>query len=110
MAVQRRRRRSARKPRPDFLDEIVERSTRLDPRFPLLLKAADRRRRLLERLVRIRSRKKLSQNDIADLMGTSQAEVSRIESGEIDLRSSTFERYALALGQDVHYSLVPIRA
>lgn len=42
-------------------------------------------------------------------VGTSQAEVSRIETGEVDLRSSTLERYALAVGQDVRYRLSPVR-
>lgn len=98
-----------RKAEPDFLDEILAESARTNPEFPRMVEAADRRRRLLARLVRIRERRNLKQRDVAERMGTSQAEVSRIESGEVDLRSSTLERYALAVGQDIRYRLSPVR-
>lgn len=98
-----------RKAEPDFLDEIIAESARTNPEFPRMVEAAYRRRRLLARLVRIRERRNLKQKDVAERMGTSQAEVSRIESGEVDLRSSTLERYALAVGQDIRYQLSPVR-
>lgn len=95
--------------KPDFLDEIITESARTNPDFPRMVEAAYRRRRLLARLVRIRERGDLTQRDVAERMRTSQAEVSRIESGEVDLRSSTLERYALAVGQDLRYQLSPVR-
>lgn len=94
---------------PDFLDEIIAESAQTNPEFPRMVEAAYRRRRLLARLVRIRERGDLTQRDVAERMRTSQAEVSRIESGEVDLRSSTLERYALAVGQDLRYQLSPVR-
>lgn len=110
MAVRAKALATARKTRPDFLDEIIAESTKRDSQFRSRIAAAERRRRMLQRLVQMRERSEFRQKDVAERMGTSQAEVSRIESGEIDLRSSTIERYALALGHDLHYSLVRVRA
>jgi transcriptional regulator with XRE-family HTH domain len=36
-------------------------------------------------------------------MGTSQSAVARLESGELDVRLSTLERYAAALGRTVDW-------
>ncbi|MPY95882.1 MAG: helix-turn-helix domain-containing protein [Acidimicrobiia bacterium] len=41
----------------------------------------------------------LSQTEVAARMGTSQSAVARLEAGEADLRLSTLERYAAALGR-----------
>jgi predicted transcriptional regulator len=38
-------------------------------------------------------------------MGTSQSAVARLESGDADLRLSTLERYAAALGQRLDWKL-----
>jgi transcriptional regulator with XRE-family HTH domain len=38
-------------------------------------------------------------------MGTSQSAVARLESGESDLRLSTLERYAAAVGQRLDWRL-----
>ena len=43
----------------------------------------------------------LSQTEIAARMGTSQSAVARLESGEADVRASTLERYAAALGTEI---------
>jgi transcriptional regulator with XRE-family HTH domain len=52
----------------------------------------------------------LSQTEVAARMGTSQSAVARLESGQADLRLSTLERYAAALGQrlDWNLSLAPL--
>ena len=47
----------------------------------------------------------LTQTELAARMGTSQSAVARIESGEGDVRLSTLERYAAALGQELHWRL-----
>jgi predicted transcriptional regulator len=38
-------------------------------------------------------------------MGTSQSAVARLESGELDARLSTVERYAAALGRTVDWQV-----
>ena len=43
----------------------------------------------------------LSQTEVAARMGTSQSVVARLESGEIDTRLSTLQRYAAAVGQEL---------
>ena len=52
---------------------------------------------LNERLVARRIELGLSQTEVAARMGTSQSAVARLESGEVDVRLSTLERYAAAL-------------
>jgi transcriptional regulator with XRE-family HTH domain len=47
----------------------------------------------------------LSQTEVAARMGTSQSAVARLESGQADLRLSTLERYAAALGQRLNWNL-----
>lgn len=54
--------------------------------------------RILQRLKRARIERNLSQEDLAELMGTSQAYLSRLENGRISPRHTTLERYANAVG------------
>jgi predicted transcriptional regulator len=68
---------------------------------------AARRRGLIEELVRARRDAELSQTEIAARMGTSQSAVARLESGDLDARLSTLERYAAALGRTVDWQIRP---
>ena len=43
----------------------------------------------------------LSQTEVAARMGTSQSAVARLETGEADVRVSTLERYAAAIGSQL---------
>ena len=70
-------------------------------------KAAARRRELIEELARARRESELSQTEIAARMGTSQSAVARLESGVLDARLSTLERYAAALGRTVDWQARP---
>jgi predicted transcriptional regulator len=75
--------------------------------FPGLEGLVGRRRALIDELVRARQESELSQTEIAARMGTTQSAVARLESGGLDARLSTLERYAAALGQTVDWRIRP---
>ena len=75
--------------------------------FPGLQGLGGRRRELIDELVRARQESALSQTQIAARMGTSQSAVARLESGDLDARLSTLERYAAALGRTVDWQIRP---
>ena len=75
--------------------------------FPGLQGRSERRSELIDELVRARQESELSQTEIAARMGTSQSAVARLESGELDARLSTVERYAAALGRAVSWQVRP---
>lgn len=82
---------------------MVEESERSDdearlPVLPGFREMARRRRELFAELVECRRSAGLSQTEVAARMGTSQSSVARFESGEVDARLSTLERYAAAVG------------
>ena len=72
---------------------------RHDPVFPGFKEMAARRQRMTADLVARRQELGLSQTEVAARMGTSQSAVARLESGDADVRLSTLERYAAAVGQ-----------
>jgi transcriptional regulator with XRE-family HTH domain len=78
---------------------------RHDPVFPGFKEMAARRRDLSAALAARRLDLGLSQTEVAARMGTSQSAVARLESGEADIRLSTLERYAAALGQQLDWRL-----
>ena len=94
-----------RRRRPDFLNELIDTGARENADFRQLVDAALDRRELLRRLVRRREALGLSQRDLAAKMGTSQPAVARLESGEVDARGSTIERFAAAVGHRIEYRL-----
>ena len=59
------------------------------------------RRRLVADLTTQRRSAGLSQTEVAARMGTSQSAVARLEAGDADVRVSTLERYAAAIGSQV---------
>jgi ribosome-binding protein aMBF1 (putative translation factor) len=63
------------------------------------------RRQLMRELAGRRQHAGLSQTEIAARMGTSQSAVARLEAGEADVRASTLERYAAALGAEITWKL-----
>ena len=66
-----------------------------------LRRMAAERRRLVEELAGLRKAARLSQTEVAARMGTSQSAVARLESGDADVRASTLERYAAAIGSQI---------
>jgi predicted transcriptional regulator len=78
---------------------------RHEPLLPGFAEMAKRRRALTESLAARRLELGLSQTEVAARMNTSQSAVARIEAGEGDMRLSTLERYAAALGQVLDFRL-----
>src|ERR1700728_1622710 len=66
---------------------------------------AEDRGRLVRELAGQRQAAGLSQTEIAARMGTSQSAVARLESGTADVRASTLERYAAAVGGQITWQL-----
>ncbi len=66
---------------------------------------AGERGRLVRELAGRRQAAGLSQTEIAARMGTSQSAVARLESGTADVRASTLERYAAAVGGQITWKL-----
>jgi ribosome-binding protein aMBF1 (putative translation factor) len=60
---------------------------------------------LVRELAEQRQAAGLSQTEIAARMGTSQSAVARLESGTADVRASTLERYAAAVGGQITWKL-----
>jgi transcriptional regulator with XRE-family HTH domain len=63
------------------------------------------RRSLVAGLAEQRQSAGLSQTEVAARMGTSQSAVARLEAGEADVRASTLERYAAAVGSEITWQL-----
>ena len=66
---------------------------------------AEDRGRLVRELAEQRQATGLSQTEVAARMGTSQSAVARLESGTADVRASTLERYAAAVGGQIAWKL-----
>jgi ribosome-binding protein aMBF1 (putative translation factor) len=78
------------------------------PRLPgfremALRRMSEQRRGLLAELAGQRQAAGISQTEIAARMGTSQSAVARLEAGEADVRASTLERYAAAIGTEISW-------
>jgi len=70
-----------------------------------LRRMAAERAGLVRVLVAQRQAAGLSQTEVAARMGTSQSAVARLESGTTDVRASTLERYAAAIGGEITWKL-----
>jgi DNA-binding XRE family transcriptional regulator len=93
----------------DFLDELIRTRSLRNPRFPSLVEAASARRALLGALAEARAESGLTQTEAAALMGTSQSQVARLESGRADVKLSTVERLAATVGKRIEWKLVDAR-
>jgi predicted transcriptional regulator len=82
-----------------------EREAQALPVFPGFREIAERRRRLVDELVARRRALGLSQTEVAARMGTSQSAVARLETSAGDVRLSTVERYAAAVGHTLDWRL-----
>jgi len=85
---------------PGFRDMALRRSA-----DEQAARMAEDRSRLVRELAERRQAAGLSQTEVAARMGTSQSAVARLESGTADLRASTLERYAAAVGGQITWKL-----
>jgi DNA-binding XRE family transcriptional regulator len=92
---------------PDVPDVPDEPSLPLLPGFRemAIRRMSARRRRLVGELADQRRSAGLSQTEVAARMGTSQSAVARLEAGDVDVRASTLERYAAAIGSQITWRL-----
>jgi len=90
----------------DFLSEIIGERSLSNPAFPLLVQAAIDRRELLHALAKKREESGLTQTQVAAAMGTSQSQVARLESGNVDTKLSTVEKLAAVLGARLEWRIV----
>lgn len=89
----------------DFLAEMMAERTRANPDFPALVEAALNRRELLRALATERQAAGLTQTEVAAALGTSQAQVARLESGAADAKLSTISRLAAVLGKKIEFQV-----
>lgn len=91
---------------PDFLDELLADLTARDSRAPRLAELVSMRREVLLQLTQRRIGLGMSQASVAAAMDTSQPVIARLENRGYDVKLSTLQRYADALGLDVNLTLV----
>ena len=84
---------------------VCRRSSR-SCRIPALVQAAAERRELLRALAGEREASGFTQTEVAAAMGTSQSQIARLESANIDTKLSTVEKLAAVLGKRVERRLV----
>ncbi len=86
---------------------------REDLKDPAFRKHFEEERRALDlalKIAKLRQRKRLSQQEFARLMGTSQQAISRIESGEYEgFTLKTLQKIAEATGTHLKIEFVPAR-
>jgi transcriptional regulator with XRE-family HTH domain len=78
---------------------------RHEPVFGGFREMAEHRRALAAELAAGRKALGLSQTAVAARMGTSQSAVARLEAGDGDVRLSSLERYAAAIGLSLRWRL-----
>jgi DNA-binding XRE family transcriptional regulator len=91
----------------DDLDAYIDERTAREPGFRARHAAALSRREMMRRMADARLAADRTQTELGAAVGTSQAQIARIEKGDADCRISSVERYAAALGFEVRYQLVP---
>ncbi len=90
----------------DFLDEIIEERTAMNPAFPATVEEVYQRRLLLRQLAEARKAAHLTRAVVAARMGTSEAAVARPEAATGDPKVSSIERLAAAVGKRIQWEIV----
>jgi predicted transcriptional regulator len=77
-----------------------------NPQFREEYEKADAEFRLVEELVRARTKANLSQAELAHRIGTTQSAIARLEGGGVSPSIATLRRYAEATGAKLEINLV----
>lgn len=72
-----------------------------DPKFKKEYDKLQPEYELINKLIEARIKKKMTQKDIADRMGTKQSALARLESGHANPTISFIQKLATALGTDI---------
>lgn len=91
----------------DFSADPTKSGRKVNRKF---IESALQSQAVLRELVRRRKRQRLSQTQVASRMGTSQSAIARIETAGMDIRMSTLERYAAAIGHKINFKLSRLNA
>jgi DNA-binding XRE family transcriptional regulator len=78
-----------------------------NPAFRAAYEAEDKRIDLVLQIIRLRQERGMTQADLAKAIGTRQANVSRLESGDTNLTLGTLEKVARVLGANLRIDLEP---
>ncbi len=90
----------------DFLDEMIEESTKKNPEIPVLMEEAHQRHALLNNLAALRTQAHISKRTIAKRLKITQSALADLEAGSVDPYLSTVQRYAASIGKRLEWRLV----
>lgn len=90
----------------DAVHAYISERARRDADYPALVRGLTLNDELLDALIEKRTELGVSGRELASRMETSQPSIARFESGDVDPRLSTIQRYAAALGYVVKWELV----
>ena len=88
------------------VSEVFE-EWRKDPEFVAAYDALEEEFAIAEALIRARAHADMTQDQVAQAMGTTQAAVARLESGRSMPSTRTLQRFAEATGTKLRISFVP---
>ena len=77
-----------------------------DPEFAAAYAVADAEYRVIEEMIRARSAAGLTQEALAERMGTTQSAIARMEGGRVSPSVDTLRRYAAAVGKTLRVEFV----
>jgi DNA-binding XRE family transcriptional regulator len=70
------------------------------------LKMNEAEYKIIEEIIMARKEKKLTQRDLAELIGTKQSNISRLESGNYNPSLDLLNRIALAVGKELEVRMI----
>ena len=97
-----------RRPRLIPADEVIAKARR-NPAYQAAYDALEEEFALVSSVIEARTRAKLTQEQLAKKMGTTQAVVARLESGRSMPSTRTLERFAKATGTKLRITFEPVK-